>query len=926
MPRDRSQSNTNGNILRDAGKPLINRKPRKREQTTNAADAGRLLRQLEAHQIELEMQNETLCRLQEDTEESRARYADLYDFSPVGYLTFTGRGLISQLNLTAAQLLDHERELLINKPFGAFVKPESQDALYLHRQNVLRTASMQSCELVMKKKNGTFHAQLQSIAVEVKRHRFIRSILTDITERKQLEDNLRIAREDLELRVRERTAELEAATVSLNSEIIQRRQAETSLRDTNRLLKLFSARSSKDEYLSGVVGLLHEWTGCEAIGIRVLDKQGNLPYGSYRGFSKQFWESENLLSVTRDRCACIRVVTGRPETQDMPYMTPGGSFHCGDTLELLSVLSEEEKTRFRGKCIATGYASVTIIPVSYRDEIIGAVHLADRTKAKVPFKTVEMIETVQPLIGEALHRFGLEEDLTRSEENYRSIFENSVEGIFQRTLEGRLLSANPAMAKMFGYDSPGELLSSVTNIGEQLYVSPEDRSALIKTLKETGAVRGFEVQQRRKDGSIFWVVANVRAVKDKTGNILRLEGTYEDITERKRAEEERVKFEAQLRQAQKMEAIGTLAGGIAHDFNNILGAVLGFAEMMEEDALPGSPEQLRAEQIQKAGLRGRDLVKQILTFSRQTSHEKEPVALRDIIEEVLKLLRPALPSTIAITTRILTHESVTLADSVQMHQILMNLCTNAAHAMSKKGGLLEITLEDARFPPGAPVPDPCMKSTDYLKLSVRDTGQGIEEETLKQIFDPFFTTKAPGEGTGLGLSVVHGIVRDHTGCVVVESKPGRGSTFHVYLPKLEASVVAEIKGAAATPRGNERILFVDDEQVMVDLNKERLRSLGYKAVTCVSSKKALDIFKKRPDRFDLIIADYTMPDLTGINLAEELFKVRPDVPVILCTGAKDPNLPEMAKKAAIRAVLTKPFTKKELAEAVRKVLDEKKSV
>jgi CheY-like chemotaxis protein len=370
-----------------------------------------------------------------------------------------------------------------------------------------------------------------------------------------------------------------------------------------------------------------------------------------------------------------------------------------------------------------------------------------------------------------------------------------------------------------------------------------------------------------------------------------------------------------------MQAIGTLAGGIAHDFNNILAAILGFAEMIAEDAIPGSAEQRRIEVLQKAAFRGRDLVKEILAFSQQTSHEKEPIALREVVEEVLKLLRPALPSTIAIETRISTVESVILADSTQIHQILMNLCTNAAHAMRDKGGLLEISLEDALFSLDTPVPNPCMKSTDYVKLSVRDTGCGMETETLTRIFDPFFTTKEPGEGTGLGLSVLHGIVRDHDGCVLVDSKPENGSTFHVYLPKLKAQVIPDMEGTAVSPRGSERILFVDDEEMMTKLNEERLKSLGYKVVSSTSSIKALDIFRARPDRFDLVITDYTMPDLTGIDLAAELFKIRPDIPIILYTGQSDPSLPERTKKAGIRQFLMKPHIKQELAHAIRRALD-----
>jgi signal transduction histidine kinase/CheY-like chemotaxis protein len=415
-----------------------------------------------------------------------------------------------------------------------------------------------------------------------------------------------------------------------------------------------------------------------------------------------------------------------------------------------------------------------------------------------------------------------------------------------------------------------------------------------------------------KDGTqrIVQIIASVLS----TGDYLM---TCEDITELR-------KLENQLRQSQKMEAIGTLAAGIAHDFNNVLTGIIGFTEMVYEDLVSDSPEHKRLGLVLKGAHRGRDLVKQILTFSRQTEQDRKPLALAQTIEEGLKILRPLFPSTIQIMSRSLTNDDMTLADPVQIHQVLMNLCTNAAHAMRDNGGILDINVSKTSLLESDPRPVPEMEPGEYIVLEVRDTGCGMTSETLECMFDPFFTTKKQGEGTGLGLSVVHGILKSHGGHVAVESKPGKGTVFHIYFPKVKEYTVTEDKVVQATTGKNERILIIDDEDIIVELDKQRLSRLGYEVVATTSSVDALNIFRKEPDAFDLVITDQTMPHLTGMDLAVELLKIRATIPIILCTGHSETVSLERATEAGIRAFLMKPLTKEELAQTIRRVLDAKR--
>jgi nitrogen-specific signal transduction histidine kinase/CheY-like chemotaxis protein len=389
-----------------------------------------------------------------------------------------------------------------------------------------------------------------------------------------------------------------------------------------------------------------------------------------------------------------------------------------------------------------------------------------------------------------------------------------------------------------------------------------------------------------------------------------------------------VQLEQQLCLAQKMEAIATLAGGIAHDFNNILAAIITNTEM----ALDSAPEEAaRGEHLAlvlKAGLRAKNLVKQILTLSRQGEEERKPVRVELIVKECLKLLRASLPATIAISHPPAQGLGLVLADPTQVHQVVMNLCTNAADAMRKEGGVLNIQLANVNLPSDNPGGGPELPEGAYLRLTVADTGHGMDRKIMDRIFDPFFTTKGPGRGTGLGLSVVHGIVRNHGGGITFTSEPDRGTTFHVFLPRSDhAEDLPEENTPGPVIGGKERILFLDDEEALVHANQKILERLGYEVVAGTDSLEALEVFRAQPERFDLIITDQTMPHMTGDTLARKILQLRPDIPIILCTGfgqASSGALTEAAARATgIREVVRKPVERSEMARIIRRVLDEK---
>jgi PAS domain S-box-containing protein len=512
-----------------------------------------------------------------------------------------------------------------------------------------------------------------------------------------------------------------------------------------------------------------------------------------------------------------------------------------------------------------------------------------------------------------------EEELRESEARFRTLVEGAPEAIFVQS-GGRFVYLNTAMVNLLGASKPEELLDKefMTHVAPEYLDSVRHRITLQGERGKPAPL--MEQEYLRLDGS--------RVPVETTAVRLRFEGDdaylvfLRDITQRKKAEEERTRIEAQLRQAQKMEALGTLAGGIAHDFNNILGIITGFTELALLDSNEKAAEMRPLKEVLKAAERAKELVKQILAFSRMSEQEAKPLQVGLIVKEVMQMLRASLPSTIDINLNVAS-KTVILGDPTQIHQVLMNLCTNAAHAMRDKGGVLEVSLTDVRLGRESIPPHSDLKPGPYVKLAVKDTGCGIDPSIVDRIFDPFFTTKEQGIGTGLGLSVVHGIVRNHGGVIEVESFPRIGTTFQVFLPAMERAQGVATADAGPLPRGWERILVVDDEPALAIATKQRLESLGYEVVYRTNSIEALEIFRLQlmSKPFDLVVTDMTMPYLTGVELAQELLRLQQSLPILLCTGFSEKLNNENAESLGIAAVLAKPVSLRELAGLIRKALD-----
>ena len=556
-----------------------------------------------------------------------------------------------------------------------------------------------------------------------------------------------------------------------------------------------------------------------------------------------------------------------------------------------------------------------------------------RLAEEAPGKTLlESVRLISAPLMELLMSYGLafrelldiRERAEKHNKRLATAIEQTGESVIITNTDGVIQYVNPALERISGYSS-----AEVRGKTPRIFKSGKHDKDFYAHLWQTitmGRIWKGRLVNRRKNGSLYHLDCTISPVKDLDGKITNYVAVRREITQQ-------IELEKQLRQSQKMEAIGTLAGGIAHDFNNILSSVFGFTELALAEVMPGTRLHDHLQEVLAAGNRAKNLVSQILTFSRRSEVEQKPVEVRLIAKETLKFLRASLPTTIEIRRHI-ESRALVLGDPTQIHQVIMNLCTNAGHAVREGGGILEVTLRNVQLKVGKAqqlIVEPGeFKSRieyldlgpgPYLMLTVADTGHGIPPDIVESIFDPYFTTKNKGESTGLGLSVVHGIVTSLGGAITVESEPGKGTTFTVLLPAIEREAeeaFLEEKGLAG---GSERILFIDDEPSLVKMGRLILESLGYKVETRTSSLEALELFKARPDRFDLVITDMTMPHMTGDILANELMQVRPGIPVILCTGYSEKISKERAEALGINGFLMKPVVKADLAQMIRQVLD-----
>jgi signal transduction histidine kinase/ActR/RegA family two-component response regulator len=516
---------------------------------------------------------------------------------------------------------------------------------------------------------------------------------------------------------------------------------------------------------------------------------------------------------------------------------------------------------------------------------------------------------------ELQERSEAEKILENSRQTFRTVLDSIDATIYVSDMDTHeIIFLNKYMRDNFGSDLVGQKCYRVFRNEK----GPCEHCTNPRLLDEQGNPTGAIVWEGKNPLINKWYINYDRAIKWTDGRHVRLQ-VATDITKLKELEKERIKAETYLRQAQKMEAIGTLAGGIAHDFNNILSAIMGYTELSLLEVSQESDAKYNLNEIYKASQRAKEVVKQILTFSRQSEQNRRPLKIDPIVKDSIKMLKASLPSTIQIQQYIDPAAGIIEADATEIHQIIMNLGANAYHAMSETGGRLEVKVENADLNTET-AGRLEIAAGNYLTLTLSDSGCGMTPEVMDRIFEPYFTTKEKGKGTGMGLAVVHGILKSYGGTVTVDSQPGKGSVFSVYIPTGPQEVQPEIETTPSLPTGNERILFVDDEHALAEIGKKSLERLGYRVQTRTSSVEALALFQNASDNFDLIITDMTMPEMTGDKLAGEVMKIRPDIPVIICSGYSDDTLVNRATQIGISAFLMKPLVIQDLANTIREVL------
>jgi PAS domain S-box-containing protein len=533
--------------------------------------------------------------------------------------------------------------------------------------------------------------------------------------------------------------------------------------------------------------------------------------------------------------------------------------------------------------------------------------------------------TIVAILRQLRHIEDGERALRDSEQRYALAMEGANEGHWDWDVPTDRLFMSPRMKTLQGLPADREVNTRAAWLSE-VVVHPDDQERLEAALADhlQGRTQRYECEYRVRQpgGEWSWIISRGRCLRDEAGRPSRFLGSVIDVTAEKQAQMDKERLEAQLRQSQKMEAIGTLAGGIAHDFNNILGAILGYGELAHQQAAEGSALRRYLDNVMHAAGRAKILVDRILGFSRSGMGERAPVNIEFIVTETLELLEASLPEGIRLETHLESGDAAVIGDATRLHQVAMNLCTNAMQAMAHKGGTLRVTLERIVLTETRTVSRGTLPPRDYVRLLIDDTGDGIAPEVLERIFDPFFTTKGVGQGTGLGLSLVHGIVSDLGGGIDVISKAGEGTRFEIWLPVSGETRKPPLEQERELPRGQgQTVMIVDDEEALVALSEEMLAGLGYEPVGFESSATALQAFQAQPRRFDVILTDEAMPELTGTDLAGTIHRLRPEIPIILMSGYGGTQLTARAAANGVSVVLRKPLRSRELAEALAHVLE-----
>jgi PAS domain S-box-containing protein len=728
---------------------------------------------------------------------------------------------------------------------------------------------------------------------------------------KQSRENLQTAHDQLEQRVRERTAELVAANQQLKAEIKERKRVQQELLKSNQMLKILSECNQCLVHAADERSLLD--TICRNI----------IEHGKFRFACVALTEHHQGRLLRR--VAHAGDDAGFFKKTEMIEAKSGGAddpnstiFWTGQPKIVNNIQEDSDSVAWLSAAAKRGCASAIILPLSDNGNIMGALMIYSDQPGAFDSQRVELLTELARDAAFGINTLRMQNRRKTVEAErllLATAMEQAGECIAIADRDANIEYVNPSVERITGLKPNAYIGRSITDLFDNDHQTNID--TILHRVK-TGKHWGGKIDVKTLEGTVLNLNVALSPVRDSSHKIDHFVAIIRDITRE-------CQMEQRLIQSHKMEAIGTLAGGIAHDFNNILAAINGFSELALCDVEENTAVHKNLSEVLIAGHRAAELVQQILAFSRQTIPESKPVSVKLVVEEAARLLRSSLPAFIEIRQNLVS-DGMVMTDPTQIHQVVMNLGTNAAHAMQEKGGVLEFDLRDELVDADVAARYPEIQAGTYLKFTVRDTGHGMAQEIIDHIFEPFYTTKANGEGTGMGLSVVHGIVTSCGGTITVSSEPGKGSSFSVLLPAIKSASDFKKDREVLIPMGNkEHVLFIDDEPSLVKMGHQILESLGYQVTSETDGPEALNLIKARPDRFDLVVTDMTMPKITGDKLALAIKAIRPKLPVILCSGFSTQMDNHKAAKLGIQAYVRKPVQREHLAHIISEVLAGKRT-